>query len=103
MTAAVFNLSTFRERDSYLEAVFNTLSQGVMIFDRDGSVKTINRAALKIHGLETIDGLRGELDECGRLFEWLYADGRAMPREQCPVARALKLAHALQLSSSFAA
>jgi len=90
MPAAVFNLCVSRQRDSYLESVFNTLPQGVMVVDRDGSAKAINRGALKIHGLNTSDGLDDQLDKCGGLLEWFDADGRALSPGHSPITRALK-------------
>lgn len=88
MAAAVLNLS--RERDSCLERVFNTLSQGVMVVDRDGNATAINRSALKIHGLNPHDRLHDQLAECGGLLEWFDADGQVLSREHSPITQALK-------------
>jgi PAS domain S-box-containing protein len=90
MGARAFNLSASREQDSFIEAVFNTLSQGIVIFNSDGSVRTMNRAAVKIHGFDTIPELHRRFDHYAGLCEWFYPDGRPMLRGEWPPTRALK-------------
>jgi PAS domain S-box-containing protein len=74
---------------SQLNALFDSLEEGIVIFDRDMSIQRINPAGHRILGL-TPDGLHGHSGFLGRALDLRDAKGCAPPTEELPFSRALK-------------
>jgi PAS domain S-box-containing protein len=69
-----------------LQAIVDGIVQGIIIFNADGSVRTMNPAALALHGFTPV-GRRGELQM--QSVECRTADGHPLPPAEWPVARSL--------------
>ena len=83
-----------RQERATLHAVITSLVQGVCILDKQGTVMTVNPAALQLLGCTDQEEMRHVL---GRrvwsdyldLFELRYPDGHEVRAEDCPLSRAL--------------
>ncbi len=73
-----------------LEAIINSMTDGLIVGDLSGNVLTMNPAALRLHEYLCIKEVRRHLEEFPDTFELHYLDGRLMPVEEWPLARALK-------------
>jgi PAS domain S-box-containing protein len=73
-----------------LEAVLESINEGVAISDLEGNVLTMNKEALAFHEFETIEQVRRQLSEYQELFELFDLEGRLVPVEQWPLPRALR-------------
>jgi PAS domain S-box-containing protein len=73
-----------------LEAVLNSINEGVVISDLEGNVLTMNKEALALYGFESIEQVRRHLSEYQKIFELFDPEGRAVPLEAWPLARALR-------------
>ncbi len=75
------------DTDHLLEAILNSISEGVMTLDKDWKIVSWNRAAEQITGFHREDVLGRE---CTQIFR------AALCRESCPVDRALTCGHPYQ-------
>ncbi len=73
-----------------LQAIVDRLVQGIVIFNADGTVRTMNPAGLRLHGFDSIDDMHRRIDEFGGNFVSHYPDGRVMPPSDWPVSRSLR-------------
>ena len=81
-------LSELRQQKELLENVFDSLHEGVSVFDRDGTYLMLNREGRR---LARIDGEDGDLSMLSRSFELLHADdGAPLRPEERPVERVLR-------------
>ena len=77
---------TLRESETHLRAVFDQLSEGVIIADNDGRLGLVNRAAETIHGVAKLDVAPDDYSEVYHLFT---EDGRPYPPAELPLAQAV--------------
>ncbi len=75
-----------RESEAHLRAVFDQLSEGVIIADNDGKLGLVNRAAESIHGVASLHVSPEDYSEVYHLFT---EDGRPYPSAELPLARAV--------------
>jgi PAS domain S-box-containing protein len=73
-----------------LQAIIDRIVQGIVICNADGRVRTMNPAALSLHGLASMEDLQRHLDGFGREFVLHDPDGRQLPTREWPVARSLR-------------
>ena len=73
-----------------LDAVLNSIHEGVVISDLEGNVLTMNPAALAMYGFESVEQVRRQLSELQNVFELFDLDGRPLPLEQRPMLRVLR-------------
>lgn len=73
-----------------LEAVINSMVEGVVTADHDGNILTMNQAALKIYGFRDVSEIPRSLDDQERVLERTYLDGRPVPRSELPLLRAAR-------------
>jgi PAS domain S-box-containing protein len=75
------------ERSARLDSILGSMTDGLWVYDATGSVVDVNQAALAMFGL----GSRMEAVEKSSFerFHLRYPDGRPVPREDFPFARAL--------------
>lgn len=78
-------------RAAELEATIASISDGVWIARRDGSL-VVNQAALAMYGLEDAGPLE-RMEDIGRLMEVTYLDGTPVTRDDLPLAHALRGEH----------
>jgi PAS domain S-box-containing protein len=74
---------------SQAEAILASMTEGLVIADREGNVLSMNPAALKMYGLERPeDAVRHMADFTG--FEMRYPNGRGVPLEERPLFRLMR-------------
>lgn len=73
-----------------LDAVINSMIEGVITADRSGRFLTMNPAALRIHGFDSIEALPRSLEEQETVIERARLDGTPLPREEWPILRAAR-------------
>ena len=71
-------------------AVIDGLVEGLVVAGADGEILSVNPAARRIHGLGGDEVLPTAYEGFQELFEVQTLDGRGLPREQRPLARALR-------------
>jgi PAS domain S-box-containing protein len=76
------------ERSARLDSILASMTDGLWVYDAVGSVVSVNEAALTMFGL----GSRTEAIEHGSFtkFNLRYPDGRQVPADDLPFARALR-------------
>jgi PAS domain S-box-containing protein len=76
------------ERSARLDSILGSMTDGLWVYDANGMVVDVNQAALTMFGL----GSRTEAVERGSFdqFNLRYPDGRPVPRDDFPYARALR-------------
>ncbi|MEJ2200745.1 MAG: PAS domain S-box protein [Desulfuromonadaceae bacterium] len=70
-----------RNKTNELQAIFDSIGDGIAVYDHDGRIQHHNRISPQLFPTETLPG-----KSCGAIF---HADTPALPKE-CPVERALK-------------
>ena len=71
-------------------AILSSITEGLIIGDMDGNVLDINPAALRFLGFGDVAEGRRHFDEFQDLFEVRFPDGRRVPKDERPFARALR-------------
>jgi two-component system NtrC family sensor kinase len=66
------------------------MTEGVIVFDLEGNILSMNPAALRIHGFERPEQARRHLLQYPDVFELRYLDGRLMAVDEWPAARVLR-------------
>ena len=76
------------ERSARLDSILGSMTDGLWVYDASADVVDVNQAALTMFGV----GSRTEAIELGSFerFYLRYPDGRPIPREDLPYARALR-------------
>lgn len=73
-----------------LEAVFQTIGDGVAVFDMHGSLVLFNAAHARIHGPESVRDRENHLAYCARTYVLLDTSGKPLPLSDWPAARVLR-------------
>ena len=76
------------ERSARLDSILGSMTDALWVYDANGNVVDVNQAALTMFGL----GSRTEAVESGSFerFHLRYGDGRPIPKDDFPYARALR-------------
>ncbi len=72
------------------EAILNSMTEGLVLFDPHGNLLHMNPAALAIHRFKSVDAVRMHLGELPRRNALRDLDGNLLPVEQWPISRALR-------------
>jgi PAS domain S-box-containing protein len=80
--------ATAESQRAQLQAIVDSIVQGIVIFNADGSVRTMNPAALALHGFSTVDDMRRRVQWRG--FICTHPDGTSISPGDWPVARSLR-------------
>lgn len=78
------------QRSLAMEAIYNQMTEGLVIFDPQGYLLDMNPAALAIHGLESVSSLRRHLDSLTDIFDLYDLSGNPLPTGDWPIGRALR-------------
>ncbi|WP_051469973.1 PAS domain S-box protein [Fischerella sp. PCC 9605] len=73
-----------------LEAVINSMTEGLVIADPQGNILTFNPAALAMHGYDSVEQVRRHLNSFPGTIEVHDLQGNFIPMEQWPISRALQ-------------
>jgi PAS domain S-box-containing protein len=90
----VARLTALSEREALaraqLEAAFQAVQDGVMVFDMAGQAVLVNKAEARINGYPDAESMRRDLAHFAQVYELFELDGQALPVEQWPVSRVLR-------------
>ncbi|MBD2108619.1 ATP-binding protein [Nodosilinea sp. FACHB-13] len=73
-----------------LEAVINSMTEGLVIADPEGHIVTFNSVALALHGYDSIDQVQQSVPDFADLFEAEDLQGRPISLGQWPMVMALR-------------
>ena len=73
-----------------LDAVLESIHEGVVIFDLGGNILRMNQSAVVIHDYESIEQVRNQQNQYQETFELSDLDGRPLLFDQWPVSLALR-------------
>jgi PAS domain S-box-containing protein len=73
-----------------LEAVINSMTEGLVIADPQGHIITFNPVALALHGYDSVEQVQQSLPEFADLFETQDLQGSPLLLGQWPMAKALQ-------------
>ncbi|WP_177241447.1 PAS domain-containing sensor histidine kinase [Stigmatella aurantiaca] len=73
-----------------LEATFQSMSDGVVVFDMEGRVVFVNEAEARICGYPSAEDMKRDLQYFAQVFELTHPDRQLLPVEQWPVSRVLR-------------
>ncbi|HYO07381.1 MAG TPA: PAS domain-containing protein [Tepidisphaeraceae bacterium] len=73
-----------------LQAVIGSMTEGVIIADGDGNLLEWNRAALELHGFQSVEQVRKKLPAFQETFDLRTVEGELLPADRWPMARALR-------------
>ncbi len=79
-----------RKNEAQLQTIVENLTDGVIVSDLDGRLLHFNRAALSMHGFESLPDDQRHLAEFARTFDLTEMNGAALPPERWPLARILR-------------
>jgi PAS domain S-box-containing protein len=71
-------------------AIFEQMTEGLVIYDAQGNLVNMNPAALAMHGCSSLDQVPGHLDRASEVWEVFDLAGQPLPREDWPISRALR-------------
>jgi PAS domain S-box-containing protein len=72
------------------QAILSSMTEGLVVFDLEGNILSMNPAALRMHEFERIEEAQHHLLEYPDLFDVRDLDGRPMPVGAWPLARVLR-------------
>lgn len=73
-----------------LEAILNSMTEGLLIADAQGNLLMFNPAALALHGYDNIEQVRQHLHQFQAIFEAHDLQGNPVPVEDWAIAKALR-------------
>ncbi len=79
-----------RRREAQFSGVVEGLSEGLILSTLDGELIHWNRAALALHGYESVEEVRRRLPEFQEVYEVATLEGRVLPLEEWPIPRVLR-------------
>lgn len=79
-----------QEAAAKLSAVIHQMTEGVVVFDREGRLVDMNRAALAIHRLESTENLGAGLEDLAGIFDLFDLQDRLLRTTEWPISRALQ-------------
>jgi PAS domain S-box-containing protein len=78
------------ESEGTLRAILERLPVGVGVADRQGRIRLLNPAGLALHGFRSLDEMLVHFEQYRDQFRLHTLDGREIPPDQWPLARALR-------------
>ncbi|MBF0369066.1 MAG: PAS domain S-box protein [Magnetococcales bacterium] len=88
-----------RHRESHLRSLLNAMAEGVYVVDMDGLCTTVNPACIQLLGYDSADDLIGQ--QMHELVHHTHSDGRASPRETCPIHNVIETGTPFKESDQF--
>lgn len=73
-----------------VNAILNQMTEGLVVFDPEGRLLDMNRAAIEIHRLEGAESLPEHLEGMAEIFDVFDLDGRPLALQDWPIGRALR-------------
>jgi|GEM_PF-3238369 len=82
-------LAALQDREAQLHAIFDSLTEGLVVADLEGRLLHWNPAAIAMHGVATLEECRRRLPEFANIFELSTLEDGILPLERWPLARIL--------------
>jgi PAS domain S-box-containing protein len=79
-----------RRNEAQLEAVFQSIQDGIVVFDMNGAVLMVNESEARLNGFSSSDEMKRDLEYFSRIYELRHPDGRIVPHDDWPAARVLR-------------
>jgi len=79
-----------RRSNAQWQALFNQMTEGLVLFDAQGNLLDMNPAALAIHGIESVEALRRHLHTLTDTFELFDLEGNPLATGDWPIGRVLR-------------
>jgi PAS domain S-box-containing protein len=79
-----------RVGQAQLEAVFQAMGDGVVVFDVSGNAVLVNEAEARINGFAGADEMKRSMAYFARVYELSRLDGSVLPVEEWPASRVLR-------------
>jgi len=73
-----------------LETVFNSIGDGISVFDADGKLTMVNHSQARINGYASIDEMQRDIGWYASAYELTLPSGQPLPVEEWPVSRVLR-------------
>lgn len=90
ITARKKTEESLRKSESQLRAVFDTVAEGILIFDTTGKVVLANKYEAEMFGFKSAEEVMKSLDQFALEYEIFDLDGNPILVEQWPIARVLR-------------
>jgi PAS domain S-box-containing protein len=73
-----------------LEAVFQAMQDGLVVFDMDQNAVLVNEAESRIHGFASAEEMKQDIANFAKLYELFDPSGQPLPVEDRPISRVLR-------------
>jgi PAS domain S-box-containing protein len=70
-----------------LEAVFQSVTDGIFVSDMAGNILLVNEAAARVNGYGSAEEMQRDLAYFSKVYELRYMDGQQVPFEEWPLSR----------------
>ena len=90
ITARELAAEALRRSEAQLDAVFEAMSDGVVVFDMSGHAVLVNEAEARINGFASADEMKRNMAYFAEVYELSDLDGRPLPVEEWPVSRVIR-------------
>jgi PAS domain S-box-containing protein len=84
---------SLQQNEAQLQTIIENLGEGLAVSDLNGQLLHFNRAALELHGFDTLEECQRHLTEFGDIFELADLHGTILPLDRWPLARILRGEH----------
>ena len=74
---------------SWVQGIFNSMTEGVVVFDLQGIVLDVNPAGLQLTGYKDLEEIHQHYSVFERSFDVYSLDGQPVPSERWPIGRVL--------------
>jgi PAS domain S-box-containing protein len=78
------------QHKSELEAIFNSVNEGIAVADMTGNFFLVNPAQAKISGFANGDEMKRSLAYFAEVYEFFYPGGEQVPVDQWPISKILR-------------
>ncbi len=76
-----------RASQSQLSAVFESVADGIAVYDTGGNIILLNKAQAMINGYKNVDDMKLNLKHLAKVYQFSYPDGKVCPLKDWPVSR----------------
>lgn len=83
-------LETVSVQQEELQAILNSMTDGLIVADLGGNILIMNPAALRLHGFDSVEEAQRNFRQYTDTFEVFDMDWHPLPVDQWPLARALR-------------
>lgn len=90
VTARELAAEALRRSEAQLDAVFEAMSDGVVVFDMSGNAVLVNEAEARINGFANAEEMKRNMAYFAEVYELSEPGGRVLPVEEWPVSRVIR-------------